>query len=117
MKIYCFSDLAYFSLVFWAKMEVQRLLNDAGDIDDDVFDQTPVPGPAKLLKLTSDKIHLGLVHTDFKFSAIVPNLVFKALLRARPIRPFKLCLPTGFKASPLAFFKLFFPDGTIDILV
>ena len=27
-------------------MEVQRLLNDAGDIDDDVINPAPVPGPA-----------------------------------------------------------------------
>jgi hypothetical protein len=98
-------------------MEVQRLLNDDGDIDDDVINQEPVPGPANLLKLTSNEIHLGLLHTDIKSSAIVPNPVFKALLRDHPIRPFKLCLPAGFKASPLAFFKLFFPDGIMDILV
>ena len=98
-------------------MEVQRLLNGAGDINDGVFDQAPVPGPANLLKLTSNEIHLGLLHTDIKFSAIVPNPVFKALLQGYPIRPFKLCLPTRFKASPLAFFKLFFPDSIIDILV
>jgi hypothetical protein len=61
-------------------MEVQRLLNDAGDIDDDVINQTPVPGPANLLKLTSDEIHLGLLHMNIKLSAMVPlNPRFKAL--------------------------------------
>lgn len=90
-------------------MEVWLLLNEDGDINDDLFHEPPVPGPANLLKLTSDEIHLGLLHTDIKFNAVVPfNPCFKALLRAHPIRPFKLCLPDGFQASPLAFFKLFF---------
>jgi hypothetical protein len=60
-------------------MEVQRLLNDAGNINNGVIDQKQVPGLANLLKLTSNEIHLGLLHTDIKFSAMVPNLVFKAL--------------------------------------
>jgi hypothetical protein len=99
-------------------MEVQDLLNDAGDIDDDLLDQPQVLGPANLLKLTSDEIQLGLLHSEIKCSAIVPiNPRFNALPRDYPIRPFKLCLPTRFKASPLAFFKLFFPDNIIDILV
>jgi hypothetical protein len=99
-------------------MDVQSLLNEDGDINDDVFNEPPVPGPANLLKLTSDEIHLGLLHTDIKYSAVVPfNPRFKALPRAYPVRPFKLCLPDGFKANPLAFFHLFFPDEIIDILV
>jgi hypothetical protein len=104
--------------VFQAKIEVQCFLNDAGDIDDDAINPAPVPGPANLLQLTSDEIHLGLLHTNIKLSTIVPlNPRFKALPRDYPICLFKLCLPTGFKASPLAFFKLFFPDRIIDILV
>jgi hypothetical protein len=99
-------------------MEVQRLLNNAGNIDDDVINPVPVPGPANLRKLTSDEIHLGLLHTNIKLSAIIPlNPSFKALPQDYPIRLFKLCLSIGFKASPLAFFKLFFLDRIIDILV
>jgi len=99
-------------------MEVQGLLTDAGDINDDVFYLPSVLGPTNLLKLTSDEIHLGLLHTDIKCSAILPtNPRFKALPRAHLDRPFKLCLPAGFQASPLAFFKLFFTDNIFDILV
>jgi len=77
-----------------------------------------VLGPANLLKLTSDEIHLGLLHTDIKFNAVLPvNPCFKALPRAHQIRPFKLCLPDGFQVLPLAFFKLFFSDNIMDILV
>jgi hypothetical protein len=62
-------------------MEVQRLLNDVGDIDDDAINPALVPGPANLLQLTSDEIHLGLLHTNIKLSAIIPlNPRFKALL-------------------------------------
>jgi hypothetical protein len=96
-------------------MDVQSLLNEEGDINDDIFNEPPVPGPANLLKLTSDEIHLGLLHTAIKYSAVVPR--FEALPRAYPVRPFKLYLPEGFKANPLAFFQLFFPDEIIDILV
>jgi hypothetical protein len=93
-------------------------LNDAGDIDDDVVDPPLVSGPANLLKLTSDEIHLGLLHTNIKLRAIVlVNPQFKALPRAFLVHPFKLCLPAGFQASPLAFFKLFFTDNIFDILV
>jgi len=96
-------------------MEVRLLLNEDGDINDDLFHE---PGPANLLKLTSDEIHLGLLHTDIKFNVVVPfNPCFKALPQAHPIRPFKLCLPDGFQALPLAFFKLFFSDNIMDILV
>jgi hypothetical protein len=99
-------------------MEVQNLLTDAGDIDDDVFTLPPVPGPANPPKLTSDEIYLGLLHADIKCSAIIPiNPRFKTLPRVHPDRPFKLCLPAGFQASPLAFFKLFFTDIIFDILV
>jgi hypothetical protein len=98
-------------------MELQDLLNDAGDINDDVLHPTPVSGPANLLKLTADEIHLRLLHTSIKSSAILPNPRFNALPRAHPIRPFKLCLPAGFQASPLAFFKLFFTDDIFNMLV
>jgi hypothetical protein len=96
-------------------MELQDLLNDAGDINNEVLHPTLVLGPANLLKLTADEIHLGLQHTNIKSSAIVPQ--FKALPRAHLIRLFKLCLPAGFQAPPLAFFKLFFTDNIFDILV
>jgi hypothetical protein len=90
-------------------MEVWLLLNEVGDINDDLFHEPPVPGPANLLELTSDEIHLGLLHTDIKYSAVMPsNPRFKALPRAHSICSFKLCLPDRFQASPLAIFKLYF---------
>jgi hypothetical protein len=90
-------------------MEVRLLIKEDGDINDDLFHEPPVPGPASLLKLTSDEIHLRLLHTEIKYSAVVPSdPCYKALPRAHPNRPFKFCLPDGFQASPLAFFKLFF---------
>ena len=80
-------------------MEVRLLLNEDGDINDDLFHELLVLGPANLLKLTSNEIHLGLLHTDIKFNAVVPfNSCFKALLRAHPIRPFKL-LPSKWVSS------------------
>jgi Transposase IS4 len=99
-------------------MELRDLLNDAGDIDDDVLSPSPVPGLANLLKLMADEIYLGLLHTEINARTIVPaNPQFKALPRAYPIRPFKLCLLAGFQASLLAFFKLFFTDDIFNILV
>jgi hypothetical protein len=55
-------------------METQDLLNDTGDVQDELglLTQT-VPGPEKLLKLTSDEIHLGLLHSSIKCSANVPT--------------------------------------------
>jgi hypothetical protein len=94
--------------VFWTRIELRSLLNDAGDINDDELIELPVLGPANLLKLTFDEIYLGLLHTNVKYSAILPQPQFKALPRDHPIRPFTLCLPEGFRALPLAFFKLFF---------
>jgi hypothetical protein len=100
-------------------MDIQELLNDAGDICDDVLNRPApiVPGPANLLKITSDEIHLGLLHSEIKSSAEVPfNPSYNAIARAEP-RPFQLCLPAGFKASALAFFKLFFTPGVYDVVV
>jgi hypothetical protein len=57
------------------------LLNDASDIDDDVINLALVLGLANLLKLTSNEIHLGLLHTNIKLSARIPlNPRFKAVL-------------------------------------
>jgi len=100
-------------------MDIQDLLNDAGDVRDDVLNLPApiVPGPANLLKITNDEIHLGLLHSEIKSSAEVPsNPNYNAIPRAEP-RPFQLCLPAGFKASALAFFKLFFTTSMLDILV
>jgi hypothetical protein len=47
-------------------MELRSLLNDAGDINDDELIELPVLGPANLLKLTSNEIYLGLLHTNVK---------------------------------------------------
>jgi len=104
-----------------AKVEDQpeNLLNDAGDVKENVLNppQPVVSGPANLLKITSDEIHLGLLHSKIKCNANVPiNPRFNAMKR-KEFRPFKLCLPDGFKASALAFFKLFFTDYIFRILV
>jgi hypothetical protein len=112
------------SLVFWAKMDIQDppiddLLDDTGDVQEDILNPPPpiVSGPANPAKITNDEIDLSLLHTDIKCSAIVPlNPKFKAMTR-QEFRPFKLCLPVGFKPSALAFFKLFFTDWAFDILV
>jgi hypothetical protein len=65
-----FAALVIIPLVFWALMELQDLLNGAGDIGDDVLPPIPVSGPANLLKLTADEIYLELLHADIKSSAI-----------------------------------------------
>jgi hypothetical protein len=93
-------------------------LNDAGDVRTSLNSPAPiVPGLANLLKITSDEIHLGLLHSEIKSSADVPtNLTFESIPRAQP-RPFWLCLLAGFKASALAFFKLFFTDAMFSVLV
>jgi hypothetical protein len=90
-------------------MDIQELLNDDGDICEYVLNPPApiVPGPANLLKITGNEIHLGLLHSEIKSSAEVPsNPSYNAIPRAEP-RPFQLCLLAGFKASALAFFKLF----------
>ena len=99
-------------------MDVQDLLNNAGDVRTDLNPLAPiVPGPANLLKITSDEIHLGLLHSEIKNSAdVLTNPIFESIPRAQP-RPFRLCLPAGFKASALAFFKLFFTDAMFSVLV
>jgi hypothetical protein len=99
-------------------MDIQDLLDDTGDVRDDLSPPTQtVPGPEKLLKLTSDEIHLGLLHSSIKCSADVPTSpAFESIPRAQP-RPFQLCLPVGFKASALAYFKLFFTDAMFGVLV
>ena len=67
--------------------------------------------------MTSDEVYLALLHSEIKSCAIVPlNPKFSAIPR-QEYRPFKLCLPEGFKASALAFFKLFFTNWVFDILV
>jgi hypothetical protein len=56
-------------------MDIQELLNDAGDICDDVLNR-PAPivtGPANLLKITSNEIHLRLLYSEIKSSAKVPS--------------------------------------------
>ncbi len=94
------------------------LLNDAGD----VAVQSPpltAPKPANLTqtKVSNDEVYLGLLHTEIKCRATVPiDPCFEAMPRA-PYRPFQLCLPAGFKACALAFFKLFFTDAMFNIMV
>jgi hypothetical protein len=62
-------------------MDVQDLLNDAGDIRADLNPPAPiVPGHVNLLKITSDEIHLGLLHSEIKNSADVPtNPIFESI--------------------------------------
>jgi hypothetical protein len=70
-------------------MDIQDLLNDTGDVWDDLTLPTPpVPALEKLLKIVSDEIHLGLLHLEIKCSASVPlDLTFKSIPWAQP-RPF-----------------------------
>jgi hypothetical protein len=62
-------------------MDVQDLLNDASDVRTGLNPPALiVPGPANLLKITSDKIHLGLLHLEIKSSADVPtNPIFESI--------------------------------------
>jgi hypothetical protein len=62
-------------------MDVQDLLNDAGDVRTNLNPPALiVPGPANLLKITSNEIHLGLLHSEIKSSADVPtNPIFKSI--------------------------------------
>lgn len=55
-------------------MVIQELLNEAGDVCDDVLNQPALraSGLANLLKITSNETHLGLLHSEIKGSAEVP---------------------------------------------
>jgi hypothetical protein len=102
---------------FLAQMDIQNLLNDDSDVWDDLNLPTPlVPTLEKLLKLTHDEIHLSLLHMLIKYNANVLSLAFEAIPRKQHC-PFKPCLLDGFKASALAFFKLFFINTMFNILV
>jgi hypothetical protein len=104
-----------------AKMDMQDdqlldLLNDVSNVCEDVFHPSLpiVPGPADPKAPTNDEVHLALLHCKIKNCAIIPlNPKFNAMPR-QEYRPFKLCLPKGFKPSALAFFKLFFSDCVTD---
>jgi hypothetical protein len=55
-------------------MDVQDLLNDAGDVRTNLKPPALiVHRPANLLKITSNEIHLGLLHSEIKSSADVPT--------------------------------------------
>jgi hypothetical protein len=62
-------------------MDIQDLLNDTGDVQDNLTLLTPsVLALEKLLKITSNEIHLGLLHSKIKCSASVPlDLTFKPI--------------------------------------
>ena len=70
-------------------MDVQDLLNNAGDICADLNPLALIVLKlVNLLKITSDEIHLGLLHSEIKNSADVPtNPIFESIPRAQP-RPF-----------------------------
>jgi hypothetical protein len=112
-----FAALVIICLGVLVQMDTQLLLNNDGDIQDDIINEPPVPGPKNPLNLTSDECRLALLHSEIKHRANVPfNPIFEALPRG-PFRLFKLCLPDGFKATPLALFTLFFSNYIYDILV
>jgi hypothetical protein len=99
-------------------MDTQDLLNDTGNVQDELglLTQT-VPGPEKLLKLTSDEIHLGLLHLSIKCSAnVLTSPAFESIPWAQ-YRLFQLCLLVGCKASALVYFKLFFTNAMFSVLV
>jgi hypothetical protein len=63
-------------------MDIQDLLKNAGDVRNDVFNLPVliVPGPANLLEITNNEIHLRLLHSEVKCSAKVPsNLNYNAI--------------------------------------
>jgi hypothetical protein len=95
------------------------LLDAAGDIDDALVFAEPVEWAKDPLNLTPEECQLRLIHVQIKHNADVPfNPSFKALPRAHPPRPCQLKLPEQFtKPTPLDFFKLFFGDEILDILV
>jgi hypothetical protein len=105
-------------------MEAQSLLNEDGDIDDGLLYKEPVEWVKNPLNLTAEECQLRLVHAEIKYSAVVPfNPTFKALKRANSHRQSQLHLPeslaaqAGHAAPPIDFFRLFFGDEIIDILV
>jgi hypothetical protein len=67
-------------------MDIQDLLNDTGGVRDDLNPPTsPVLAPEKMLKTTSDEIHLGLLYLEIKYSASVRfDLTFKSIPWAQP---------------------------------
>jgi hypothetical protein len=126
-SIRCFSllltsNLVIVFLVFWPRMDLQDqvaddqpadLLNDAGDVCEDALSPLPplVPGPANPTKtMTNDEVYFALLYSEIKSCAIVPLSPKFQAMPCQEYRLFKLCLPKGFKASALAFFKLFFTD-------
>ena len=92
----------------------EPLLDDTGDVCQDV--QTlPLPlvvsGPANPDKtMTNDEVYLGLLHSEIRSCAIVLLNPKFSTIPFQEYRLFKFCLPKGFKASALAFFKLFFTN-------
>jgi hypothetical protein len=101
--------------------ETQSLIDENGDINDNLGQEPPVLWAKDPLNLTSDECRLRLLHTAIKYKAVVPsNPSFKALSRANPPRPFQLRLPSSFRytePTPLDFLRLFLGDEIIDILV
>ena len=64
-------------------MDIQDLLDNTGDVREDPNPLTQtVPSLEKLLKLTSDEIHLGLLYSSIKYSANVPSLAFESIPQA-----------------------------------
>ena len=105
-------------------METQSLVNEDGDIDDSLLYEEPVEWVKNPLNLTVEECQLRLLHAEIKHRAVVPfNLTFKALPRANPPRQSQLRLPeslraqAGYAAPLIDFFRLFFGDEIIDILV
>jgi len=106
-----------------ATQTTQSLINEDGDIDNALLYAEPVPWAKDPLNLTVKESHLQLLHVTIKRRAIVPsNPSFKGLPRDSPPRPAQLRLPKSFTdiskpGPPIDFFRLFFNDEIIDILV
>jgi len=89
-------------------MDAQLLLNDDGDIQDDVINEPPVPGPKNPLNFASDRCRLALLHSKIKHSANVPiNLRFEALLRG-PFYQLSYAFQTGLKNPTSSIYPLLF---------
>ena len=103
-------------------MDERLVINEDGDFDldeinkVDPLDDIPWPPP----NLSAIDLPLCLLHTNIKARATIPTSPgYERLLRDQPHRLFQLRLPDQFSDAPepIDFFKLFFTDEVIDILV
>lgn len=104
-------------------MASQSLINEDSDIDDALLYAESASWAKDSLNLTAAECQLQLLHVHIKHRAVVPfNPSFEALSRDYPPQPPQLRLPESFTdtpkpSPPINFFRLFFGDKIINILV